>query len=193
MDPYFQQSWGQADPSSQVVDERLLIRAEVLDVASGKKHKTGWLDVTKAEQSALLHHLQPARVHLINRRLTTNLNAITYSMSPEQEKVLKKNYVKGTSSVLAKSLYEVGGAPNMIASYLAYDRMTTQFATMYSTAVWGDEITKIQYQVGRKILPPFADRERTAQLKFDYFSFGWRRALPVQEEAQSQFDSYVKK
>lgn len=198
VDPYFQQSWGSADPSAQFVDERLLIRAEVLTVANGKKRTTGWIDVTKVEQPALRHSLQPARVHVISRRLATNLNAASLGLNFAQKALVKKSYVKDSRGKLTKSLYAEGGAPGVVSNYLAYDTMTTQFATMYATSLdassaTGSEITKIQYKVGLKRVPSFKDRDIAAPATYTYFSFGWRKALPAQEDAQSEFDSYVKK
>lgn len=192
VDPYFQQSWSALDPTAQVVDEKLFMRAQLLDVGSNKKRTTAWLDMTAAEQPSLLHSLLPARVHLINRRLATNLNAATFGLNEAQRALARKDYVSAPLVRFSGKFNAVGRFPNAVLNYVLYDQMTVQFASMYARAKWGGEVLKVQYKVGRLVEPSFKGRH-DKKPSFAYFSYGWRKAIPGLVDAQSSFDSYLKK
>ncbi|MDQ3157360.1 MAG: DUF5819 family protein [Actinomycetota bacterium] len=195
VDPYFQQSWSAIDPNSQYVDETLRFRAQVLDVDAGTTKTTGWIDLTAMEDRFLKFDVQPARVHLINRRLATNLNSATFALNTKQRSLVDEDYVKIPVARLATRLDDVGFSPPVVRNYMAYDQMAVQFLSMYAAAQTGDEVLTVQYKVGRRTVPPFKDRD-TAELrgkKFTYFTYGWRQAYAGQLDAQSAFDSYVGK
>lgn len=193
--PYFQQSWSAIDPSSQRVDETLRFRAEVLNVESSKKRITPWFDLTGTEDRSLNHNLAPARVHLINRRLATNLNATTFALNSAQLKIVNKDYVKVPVSELAAALRKADPTPGVVSNYMAYDQMTVQFLSLYVAAQTGDEVLQIQYKVGRRTVPDFKDRkpEDLRDEKFNYFTYGWRLAYVGDVEAQSSFETYLEK
>lgn len=195
IDPYFQQAWSAIDPNSQRVDETLRFRAQVLNVKSSKKTITPWFDLTGTEDRSLTHNLAPARVHLINRRLATNLNATTFALNSAQLKIVNKDYVKVPVSELAATLRKAGPYPGVVSNYMAYDQMTVQFLSLYAAAQTGDEVLKIQYKVGRRTVPAFKDRKpnELRDEKFTYFTYGWRLAYVGDLEAQSPFDSYLGK
>lgn len=195
VDPYFQQSWDGLDPRAQYVDESFRIRANV--TSDGKKMRvTPWLDLTKVDNGALRHDVDQARVHLIARRLATNLNAAMYGLEPAQRKLVQANYITTPIEKLQQRLLKA--APNVAAvqMYLSYDQMATQFASMYARAKWGeDTILEVQYLVGRRTVPDYADRGSTVLKDVDYlwFPFGFRKAFRASYDSQVIFDSYVKK
>ena len=195
IDPYFQQSWSAIDPNSQRVDETLRYRAQVLNVKSSKKTVTPWFDLTGTEDRSLNHNLAPARFHLINRRLATNLNATTFALNAAQLKIVNKDYVKVAIGELSAKLREAGPYPGVVSNYVAYDQMTVQFLSLYVAAQTGDEVLKIQYKIGRRTVPAFKDRksQELRDEKFSYFSYGWRQAYIGDFEAQSPFNSYLRK
>jgi len=193
VNPYFQQSWSRIDPNMQLVDETLRFRAQVLDVASGKKSVTVWFDLTAEEDRSLRFDVQPARVHLINRRLATNLTAATFALNASQRQLVNDDYVRTPVALLSTKLNAVGPSAPAVRNYMAYDRMAVQFLSMYAAAQTGDEVLMVQYKVGRRTVPDFRDR-KTDELrdkKFTFFTYGWRRAYAGQLDAQSAFDSYV--
>lgn len=195
VDPYFQQSWSAIDPNSQHVDETLRFRAQVLDVDAGAKKTTEWVNLTAFEDRFLKFDVQPARVHLINRRLATNLTSATFALNTKQRRLVDEDYVEVPVSRLATRLNAAGFSPPVVRNYLAFDQMAVQFLSMYAASVTGDEVLKIQYKVGRRTVPDFKDRN-TAEFqgkKFTYFTYGWRQAYAGQLDAQSAFDAYVGK
>lgn len=195
IDPYFQQSWSAISPNAQQIDETLRFRAQVLDVETSKKKITPWFDLTSKEDRFRKYDLEPARVHLINRRLATNLNASMFALNATQRELVNKDYVKVPVVQLAAKLQGAGSVPAAVSNYMTYDQMTVQFLSLYAAAQTGDEVLKIQYKVGRRTVPAFKDR-KTVELgdkKFTYFAFGWRHAYASQLDAQSAFDSYLGK
>lgn len=195
VNPYFQQSWGVLDPSAQFLDESFRMRAHVKDDSTGKDRVTEWIDVTSAEGGALRHTLDPARVHVIARKLATNLNGAMYDLNAAQRKLVQTNYITTPLSTLRGRLAEAGDRP-AVDTYMKYDLMATRFASMYAKAKFsGTTILEVQYLIGRRKVPSYADRKDTSlkDQKFAQFAFGYRAAFKGSYEAQSAFDDYVEK
>ena len=194
--PYFDQGWSELDPRLQRVDETFRIRAQ-LQVADKKKPRlTPWIDLTKAEAGPLRHDADPARVHVMARRLATGLNAAMFSLEPAQRKLVRGTYIEMPIVALEQSLDKAGSDARAVQAYLSYDQMATEFASMYARAKWPDDtILGVQYLVGRRTVPKHADRDKKTLSDVDYlwFAFGYRRAFKGSYESQVAFDSYVKK
>lgn len=195
VDPYFQQGHDAVGPNAQFVDETFRIRALVRNGGDDKAHKTEWLDLAEIEEKATRLDLDPARVHLIGRRLAANLNLAMFRLSPDQRKAVTISTGTGGLGDLRAKLLAAGSDDDAVQNYLAYDQMATQFASLYAAARWEGKVLQVQYLVGRRTVPPFADRATTTLRDVDYlwFAFGWRRAYRGSADAQSAFDSYVKK
>lgn len=196
VEPYFEQSWDGLDPRAQYVDESFRIRANVATAGGKKMRVTPWLDLTTVENGSLRHELDQARVHLIARRLATNLNAAMYAMAPAQRKLVTTNYITTPIATLRQRLLAAGSDRAAVQMYMAYDQMATQFASMYARAKWGDDtILEVQYLVGRRTVPDYSERGSKTLKDVDYlwFPFGYRKAYRGSYEAQVAFDSYVKK
>ena len=196
VEPYFQQSWQDLDPRSQRVDESFRIRARIKDADSEKMRVTPWVDLTKDDRGSLRHDVNPARVHLIARRLATGLNAAMLVSGPAQRKLVATAYIATPIAELRQRLNAAGSNPRAVQAYMSYDRMATEFASMYAKAMWPDDtIVAVQYRVGRRTVPDHSDRDKTTLDDVDYlwFAFGYRRAYKGSYEAQTTFDSYVKK
>lgn len=196
VNPYFEQAWDALAPNAQFVDESFRVRARVKDDQSGKVMTTKWVDVTQAEDSSLRHTVGPARVHAIARRLATNLNGAMYGLNAPQRALVRKAYTKAPIAQLRGRLFAAGRDRSAaVENYLAYDTMATRFASMYSTARFDGTVLKVQYLVGRRTVPPHADRARASvrDEDFDWFRFGFRRPFVAPFEAQTAFDDYVGK
>lgn len=195
VDPYFQQSWADLEPSAQYVDESFRMRANVEDLETGKNHVTRWLDVTASEQAALRHAVPQARVHIIARRLATNLNGAMFSLSGEQRRLVTANYIQTPISTLERRLLDAGSDAAAVQNYLAYDRMAVRFATLYADALWDGKILEVQYLIGRRTVPAFAERDQSkvGDVRYSWFAFGYRAASRGSNEARAAFDSYLRK
>ena len=194
VDPYFQQSADSVDPDAQYVDESFQIRALVESDNAKKPHVTAWLDLTAAEDRRMHFDLDPARVHVIARRLATNLNGVMFALDPKQRAIVPRTKITTLPSKLQSDLNAAGSNPIAVQNFMAYNQMATQFASLYAAAKWKGDVFQVQFKVGRRTVPPFAKRhtEKLADVGYLWFAFGWRPAFHGSIDAQSSFDSYVK-
>lgn len=193
VDPYFQQDVDTVDPSVQFVDESFLVRALIKD-GKAKAKPTEWVDLTKEDVRDVRFNPNPARVHLIARRLATNLNRSMFALDPEQRKIVRGSKASDSTSARAAALNKVGDNRAVVQNYMAYDQMATQFASLYATSKWEGTIVQLQFRVGRRSVPEYSKRHDTKIEDVDYlwFSFGWRPRFRASVEAQAPFDSYVR-
>ncbi len=193
VDPYFQQDVDAVDPSVQFVDESFEIRALVGDGSADPKF-TEWIDLTSKDVRDVRFNPSPARVHLIARRLATNLNRSMFAMSPEQRKIIRESKWSDTTTARGEALNAVGDSPAIVQNYLAYDQMATQFTSLYAASKWEGTVFQVQFKVGRRSVPAYSKRNDTSIRDTDYlwFGFGTRPYYRGPVDAQSAFDSYVK-
>ena len=197
VDPYFQQGRDVVGIGTQQVDESFSVRAFVAPDAGGKGASTEWVDLTRADTRASRNDVSPERARLIARRLATNLNLAMFSLTEAQRRVVRGLTADDVPSAVKATLEGVGGRPDAVRFFQAYDQMATQFSSLYAEARWGDRgrIVQVQFRVGRRTVPPYADRATATldDVPFRDFSFGWRRAFRGSLDARETFDSYVKK
>jgi hypothetical protein len=196
VEPYFQQSWKSLDPRLQRVDESFRIRARIQDARGKKVRATPWVDLTKNDTDSSRNDLDPARVHLVARRIATSLNAAMLALNPAQRKLVNTDYITTSLADLRQRLMVAGANPRAVQAYMSYNQMATEFASMYAKAMWpDDEIVAVQYVAGRRTVPDHSDRDKTTLADIDYLwsEFGYRKAYQASYEAQTTFDSYVKK
>lgn len=193
VDPYFQQDVDAVDPSVQFVDEAFQVRAFVQSGSADGK-VTGWVDLTKQDVRDVRHDPNPARIHLIARRLATNLNRAMFALEPAQRKVVRESKASDTTTARGAALNSAGDNPGVVQNYLAYDQMATQFASLYAAARWEGNVLQVQFKVGRRSVPVFSKRhdEKLQDADYLYFGFGWRPHFRGPVDAQSAFDSYVR-
>lgn len=197
VDPYFQQGRDLVGVGTERVDESFSVRAFVAPDAGGKGSVTSWVDLTRLDDRATRHALAPARVHLIARRLATNLNLAMLDLTQAQRDVVRELTADDLPSQVKPALEEAGGRPGAVRFFQAYDQMATQFSSLYAQSRWGADgrVIQVQFRVGRRTVPPAADRAGSSldDVAFRDFSFGWRRVVRGSLEAREAFDSYVEK
>lgn len=198
--PHFEQSWSVFAPTPRRVGENFKIRAYVLDPETKKKRVTEWFDITAHEDEKILYDLNPERVQSATRRLAGNINTSMFKFNPTQRRLVQGGYIKTSTSELQKVLLSPNVGPNAagvpeVVSYIRNDEMAVRFVTMYAQAKWGGKILQVQYLIGSRSVPPYSERNKTnfRHVKFNYFSFGWRKPLPGDKDAQDGFDAYVKR
>lgn len=195
VDPYFQQGHDVVGIGAQQVDESFSVRAFVAPDDGGKGKPTEWVDLTRADNRANKHDLAAPRVHVIARRLATNLNLAMFSLTEAQRKIVRGLTADDLPSAVKVALEKAGGRPEAVRFFQAYDQMATQFTSLYAQSRWDGRVVQVQFRVGRRTVPPYAERATTSldDVKFLMFSFGWRRTFRGSVEARATFDSYVKK
>lgn len=193
VDPYFQQDVDTVDPSVQFVDEAFEIRALVRS-GSAKPKVTEWVNLTDQDVRDVRYHPNPARVHLIARRLATNLNRSMFALEPEQRRIVREWKAVDSTTTRRAALEDAADNPAVIQNFMAYDQMATQFVSLYAASKWKGTILQVQFKVGRRSVPAYEKRHDTKIGDVDYlwFSFGWRPLFRGSVEAQSPYDSFVK-
>lgn len=193
VDPYFQQDVDAVDPSVQFVDESFQIRALVKN-GSAKAKVTEWVDLTQEDIRDVRFNPNPARVHLIPRRLAINLNRSMFALEPDQRKIVREWKAADVSSARAAELNKAGRNPAVVQNFMAYDQMATQFTSLYATSKWKGKVLQVQFKVGRRSVPEFSRRHDIKIKDVDYlwFTFGWRPRFTGSIESQSPYDSYVR-
>ena len=198
INPYFEQSWSVFAPVPRRGGENVLIRARMGGVDGGPAGTvTKWFDVTADEDRRIRFLANPARFHNATRRLGGNINSAMANYGQAQLTLVANDFVQRPRSELGKALARanttglVGQANN--EAYLLNDEMLSRFATMYATARWGRGVTMVQFRVGHRSVPNFSLRNdiNFLDVAFTYYSFGWRKALPGNADAQAAFDGYV--
>jgi hypothetical protein len=195
VNPYFEQSWSGLAPNAQFVDESFLVRAQVRDEDAKKNRVTTWIDITAGENEALRHDLDPARTHLMARKLATNLNGAMFGLNAKQRALVRKTYTKDPTTLLRGRLLAAGEDRRAaVETYMTYDLMATRFASMYAQAGVEGRVIAVQYRVGRRTVPPDSERATSSlhDKDFLWFSFGYRLGFRASFEAQSAFDDYLK-
>jgi hypothetical protein len=193
--PYFQQGRDAVGVGAERVDESFRIRAFVAPDGGGKGAMTEWVDLTELGDRASRRHVAAGRVHLIARRLASNLNLAMFELNEAQRTIVGKLTADDLPSVVRTELASAGDDPQAVRLFQAYDQMATQFASLYAQSHWDGRVVQVQFQVGRRTVPTSADRDARAldDVDFQMFSFGWRRAFRGSAEARQAFDSYVRK
>lgn len=194
VDPYFQQSADSVDPDAQYVDESFQVRALVKSDNAVKSHVTDWVDLTAEEDHQVRFDVDPARVHIIARRLATNLNSVMYALNSQQRTFVRLSRYTRIPSRLEAKLNSTGKNPVAVQNFMAYNQMATQFASLYADAKWKGQVFQVQFKVGRRTVPPFDKRhtDKLADVDYLWFGFGWHLAFHGSYAARSAFDSYVK-
>jgi hypothetical protein len=193
VDPYFEQTADSIDPGAQYVDESFQVRAFVEGDSAKKPHVTPWIDLTAVEDHHMRSDLAPARVHIIARRLATNLNGVMFALDPKQRAIVPLTKVTTLPSKLEAKLNAAGTNPIAVQNFMAYEQMATQFSSLYAAAKWKGQIFQVQFKVGRRTVPAFAKRhtDKLSDARYLWFAFGWRPAFHGSLEAQTSFDGYV--
>lgn len=195
VDPYFQQGRDVIGVGTQQVDESFSIRAYVAPDGGGKGRATEWIDLTEIDNRAGRRNVTTDRVHLIARRLATNLNLAMFNLNEEQRRIVRTLTADDLPSAVKIALENAGGDVAAVRFFQAYDQMATQFTSLYAQSRWNGRVVQVQFRVGRRTVPPYADRATTTldDVAFKRFSFGWRQTFRGSAEARETFDSYVEK
>lgn len=193
VDPYFQQSWSGFEPSAQYVDETFRMRAHLREPAGDDTYVSDWIDLSAEQTEDIRHAISPARASLASRRLATNLNDAMLGLEREQRSLVAANYIETPIDTLAGRLSTAGANTDAVRRYVTSDRMAVGFASSVAEARWEGTVLEVQFLVGRRAVPDYAQRaDRTLDdVDYSWFVFGWRQAERTSPEAQSAFDAYL--
>ena len=192
VDPYFEQAWDRMEPNAQAVDEALQFRVQV-DTGRKKPVTSDWTDVTRVENRALRHDLDPARIHDAARRLATNLNQVMFLIGQTGRDQVLSNFVDRNPDQVPALLAQEGVSVPSARSYGVVESMALRYTSLYAQAVEKRPIVSLQIRVGRRTAPGHAAGKaaRVTDLDFQWFVTGWRRLYRGSEDARASFAAYV--
>lgn len=185
MIPLQGQSWSVFAPAPINGDYRLQVRAWV----SGKDdaYATPWVDATAVELTMFTHHLFPPRAAIQSTELASRFKGAYDKLNADHKVIVKLGYFDGDDwqQRLEKKLDSYGAEAN-VAAYLKQEHMIDAYATQVAYAMWGDDVTRVQWVVSRRNVVPFAERNDDDVERPDpqIALTGWRGL--VEEKGQSR-------
>jgi len=199
--PLFGQSWSVFAPEPINGDYHFNVRALVTDDA-GNESETGWVSATDVELSMVKNNLFPPRAGIQAEELASNFKKSWDGLSESQRALTLENHMGDEwLSTLSAELESADDEVDPDA-YVGDDRMATAYATQVAHAIWGDDVTAVQFRVSRQNVVPFAERNNPNAQRPDptVIRPGWREVFtePGQNEDRfaevfrSQYETYLK-
>lgn len=157
MIPMFGQSWSVFAPDPINGDYRLQIRATVGE--GDAAHDTEFVDATAAEFSMLTNSLTPPRGAIQASEIASAMFNAYNKLSDEQKEIVALGYYNGDDwdDRLRDALIATG-SESAATTYLAAEERVNAYATQVAYAVWGGDVTHVQFTVSRQNVVPFEDR-----------------------------------
>lgn len=79
-----------------------------------------------------------------------------------------------------------------VEAYLDSERISTAYATQVAVAIWGEDVQRVQYQVARQNVIPWAQRNNPHAERPDIqpVPVGWRAPIVEDQQSQEAFTDY---
>lgn len=192
MIPMFGQSWSVFAPEPINGDYYFDLRAVVSQ--DGQEITTEWIRVTDVEQDHAMYNLFPPRSANLGVGVASTLKNSWDGLPDPEKAVIELNYYEGDDFAqrLEDGVRGLEADASDIDEYLEAEHIATAYGTQVALAVWGDDVVRIQYQVARQNVVPFAQRnaphaERPALQRVPT---GWRGLIIEPAQDQDAFRDY---
>ena len=193
MIPFFGQSWSVFAPEPINGDYHFNVRA-VLSPADGQEEVTGWVSATDVELSMLKYNLFPPRAGIQSSELASSYKGAFDGMGDVDRAVIGGDFTVndwevGLRAALEQQETADGSSEEArekkISELLAQEHRSTAYATQVARAIWGEDVTQVQYRVSRQNIIPFAQRHDPAAVRPEPMIVlpGWRG--PIENESQN--------
>lgn len=186
--PWYGQSWSVFAPEPINGDYALNVRALVPD-ENGEMIETEWVNATAVEQSWATHNLFPPRAAGLSVRQASNFSNAWKALTAEQQQTAALNYFKGDNwlgRMRDAMLADAEGDDDAVIEYIVQERHTDAYATQVAHALWGQDVQRVQYEITRQNVIPFAERNNpdAKRPEIQRTSVGWRGliVMPGQDE-----------
>ncbi len=187
MIPMFGQSWSVFAPDPVNGDYRLQVRA-VVDT-DGTPTETEWIDATAAELTMHMHNLFPPRAAMSAHDVASRLKGAFDKLNSEQQEVAALGYYDGDDwrDRLEAGLRDISDED--VTRYLGAERIATAYATQVAYAMWGEDVTQVQFVASRQNVVPFAKRnDPTAERPaVQTVAIGWRGTIEEPGQSRENF------
>ncbi|MBO3664844.1 DUF5819 family protein [Microbacterium stercoris] len=186
--PWYGQSWSVFAPEPINGDYALNVRALVPD-ENGEMVETEWVNATAVEQSWATHNLFPPRAAGLSVRQASSFSNAWKALTAEQQQTAALNYFKGDNwlgRMRDAMLADEEGDDDAVIEYIVQERYTDAYATQVAHALWGEDVQRVQYEITRQNVIPFAERNNpdAKRPEIQRTSVGWRGliVMPGQDE-----------
>lgn len=176
--PLFGQSWSVFAPEPINGDYKFDVRALLSDGT-----ETNWVSATDVEISMIRYNLFPPRAGIQATEVASSYKKAFDSLHENQQEIVQNNF---SIKEIEIGLRSDSVAPEKKANeFIQKERRALAYATQVAFAVWGEEITKVQFRVSRQNIIPFAERHNPNAIRPEpkVVSPGWRN--PFVEKYQS--------
>ncbi|WP_285727938.1 DUF5819 family protein [Psychromicrobium xiongbiense] len=157
MIPLFGQSWSVFAP--EPINGNFTLKVRSSSTVNGQEQVTDWVDATAVELSMIQHNLFPPRAGIQAAELASEFKGAWDNLTADHKVIVGLNYTNGTdwSARLNDKLLSYGN-PDVVNAYLIQETRVDRYATQVAKAIWGDKIERVQFQIYRQNITPFAQR-----------------------------------
>lgn len=192
MIPTFGQSWSVFAPEPINGDYYFDVRAVVDN--NGAEETTDWARASDVEQSLATYRLFPPRAAKLSTAQASSFRGEWQELNDDHRAVVELNYFEGDDweDRLEDALMDYTDDPAALDTYLSEERRTTAYATQVAQAIWGEDVTRVQYQVARQNVVPWGQRNNPHAERPDIqpVPTGWRGLVSEDEQSQEAFAEY---
>ena len=173
--PFFGQSWSVFAPEPINGSYTFKIRA-VVDEGDGGLVETEWVDATAVELSMVQYNLFPPRAGLQAAEVASQLKSDYDALTDDHEVIAELDYFEGDWEARLEEKMSSYGDTELVEEFMVTEHMAVAYATQVARAVWGDNVVRVQYEVSRQNVVPFAERNNpdAEQPPVQIVSTGWR-------------------
>lgn len=190
MIPMFGQSWSVFAPAPINGDNRLDVRA----IVDGET--TEWISATDVELSMIQYNLFPPRAGIQAEGVASDFRRAWGDLTEEQQAIAELNYFKADwEQRMSDELLEYADDATAIDAYIAEEHRTTAYATQVARAIWGDDVERVQFQVTRQNVIPFASRNDPDAERpgVQHSPTGWRGLVVNDGQSDENFGSVFRR
>jgi hypothetical protein len=190
MIPWYGQSWSVFAPEPINGDYRFKVRALVSD-GGDATHETEWIVASDVEMSLSRHNLFPPRASALATHQASLLKGAYDRLSTEQRATAALNYFEGDDWLgrMQLAMNKQGTDDATVVSYIVQERYSDAYATQVARAMWGDRVIRVQYQVLRQNIIPFAERNDPDAIRppEQIADTGWRGLIVMPDQSPEDF------
>lgn len=192
MIPMFGQSWSVFAPEPINGDYYFDVRA-VID-NDGEEEVTEWVRASDVEQSLATYRLFPPRAAKLSANQASAFRGEWQSLNDDHRAVVELNYYEGDDweERLESTLLDYTDDAEDIETYLQHEQRSTAYATQVASAIWGEDVDRVQYQVARQNVIPWAQRNNphAERPPVQPVPVGWRGLIVEDEQSQEAFADF---
>lgn len=194
MQPMFGQSWSVFAPKPIDGDYSFEVRATLEDT-NGRREATQWVDAVNLEMDLIHHNLFPPRASLAGNQLASDYRNKWQKLNDEQKNVVTLGYFKGddwstrlNDDLNERAIQSTSSRKNT-KSFIETERAASAYATQVAKALWGQDISSVQFRAGRQAVVPFERRNDPDAQRPDAVTIdsGWRGLTVIEGQNEQNF------